>query len=73
MWRPRTRIYAPIWNFATISTQLERVRPSSQDNTQHSRRQILTSADPPCAFFTMQEKTPSLLSCKVIPNDPASA
>ncbi|CRL21820.1 unnamed protein product [Penicillium camemberti] len=31
--------------------------PSSQDNTQHSRRQILTSsADPPCAFFTMQEK-----------------
>ncbi|CDM37480.1 unnamed protein product [Penicillium roqueforti FM164] len=26
---------------------------SSQDKTQHSRRQILTSsADPPCAFFT---------------------
>ncbi|CAP86548.1 hypothetical protein PCH_Pc20g12190 [Penicillium rubens Wisconsin 54-1255] len=72
IWRPRTRIYAPIWNSATISTQLERVRPSSQDNTQHSRRQILTSADPPCAFFTMQEKTPSLLSCKVIPNDPAN-
>lgn len=57
MWRPRTRNYAHTWSFATIPAQLERVRPSSQDNTQHSRRQILTSpADLPCAFFTCRRR-----------------
>ncbi|KAF4767315.1 hypothetical protein N7455_011478 [Penicillium solitum] len=50
--------YAHIWSIATIPVQLERVIIAVRKITPNILEGKIptSSADPPCAFFTMQEK-----------------